>query len=243
MNRVVGERFKKYIQSASREKHSRIVLALDLVTSYEAPNIQPVLELLNSVKDHIAAVKIGYPLVMQFGISIVRKIKNQVDLPIIGDFKLADIGNTNKLISELAFKNGVDAVISHVFVGKDALEPIFKVALENGDKGVILIPTMSHKGANDFLNKHTEEFIEIINELGATGVIAPATRPKEIKKIKEKIGDKLVFTPGVGAQGGTVKEAISSGADFVIVGRAIYNSNNPRESAKRLAEESWKTGG
>ena len=239
---MIGEKFKKYIQRVSREKSSRVILALDIVASHEKPNSKRILDLLDKVKDYITAVKIGCPLIMRFGISISRRIKYITELPIIGDFKLADIGNTNKLISELAFKNGVDAIISHVFVGKDALEPIFNVASENGDKGVILIPTMSHRGANDFLNKHTDEFIKLINELGATGVIAPATRPREIKKIKEKIGDKLVFAPGVGVQGGTVRGAIMSGADFVIVGRAIYNSNNPEESAMRLADESWNAG-
>jgi orotidine-5'-phosphate decarboxylase len=45
------------------------------------------------------------------------------------------------------------------------------------------------------------------------------------------------LTPGIGAQGGKVRDAIKAGADYVIVGRSIYESENPREVARRLYEE------
>jgi len=41
----------------------------------------------------------------------------------------------------------------------------------------------------------------------------------------------------VGAQGGSASSAISAGADYVIVGRSIYKSNDPAASAKAICEE------
>ena len=37
------------------------------------------------------------------------------------------------------------------------------------------------------------------------------------------IGDRKILSPGVGAQGGSASSAIQAGADYVIVGRAIYS--------------------
>ena len=71
-------------------------------------------------------------------------------------------------------------------------------------------------------------------------MIAPATRPESIARIRRIVGDLLILTPGVGAQGGSVSDAISMGADHVIVGRSIYGSPMPREAAVKLAREILK---
>ena len=54
---------------------------------------------------------------------------------------------------------------------------------------------------------------------------------------KKIIGDREILSPGVGAQGGSASEAIKAGADYVIVGRAIYKSDNPRKVAEDIASE------
>ena len=71
---------------------------------------------------------------------------------------------------------------------------------------------------------------------GAVGYIAPATRPDRIRLIRSIVGDKLILTPGVGAQGGSASAAIEAGADYVIVGRAIYDAEDPVAVARSIAE-------
>ena len=41
----------------------------------------------------------------------------------------------------------------------------------------------------------------------------------------------------MGAQGGSASSAIKAGADYVIVGRAIYKAEDPKAVAKAIAEE------
>ena len=41
----------------------------------------------------------------------------------------------------------------------------------------------------------------------------------------------------MGAQGGSARNAIINGADYVIVGRSIYNDNNPKEAARKIHDE------
>ena len=52
-------------------------------------------------------------------------------------------------------------------------------------------------------------------------------------------GKKLnIYSPGVGTQGGNASEVISSGTDYMIVGRTILNAKNPKEIAKTLQLQS-----
>jgi orotidine-5'-phosphate decarboxylase len=69
---------------------------------------------------------------------------------------------------------------------------------------------------------------------GADGIIAPATRPEHAKKLRAVIGEKKIYAPGIGAQGGDL-QAITSIVDGIIVGRAIYESGNPAYAAENFS--------
>ncbi|MCJ7463580.1 MAG: orotidine 5'-phosphate decarboxylase, partial [Thermoplasmata archaeon] len=72
---------------------------------------------------------------------------------------------------------------------------------------------------------------------GARGIVAPATRPERIAALRKIIGGLEIISPGVGAQGGKASDAIRAGADYIIVGRAIYDAPDPGGAAKALADE------
>ena len=61
--------------------------------------------------------------------------------------------------------------------------------------------------------------------------------PERIAAIRKIIGDREILSPGVGAQGGSAADAIKAGADYVIVGRAIYKAENPRAVAEQICKE------
>lgn len=85
--------------------------------------------------------------------------------------------------------------------------------------------------------KHAGDFARLAVRAGATGIVAPATRPERVRLLREIMGTKLILSPGVGVQGGKASEAILAGADAVIVGRAIYESRDPAEAATAVAAE------
>ena len=70
---------------------------------------------------------------------------------------------------------------------------------------------------------------------------------KEVRLIKEKLGeDFIVVTPGVrpawAASGDqkrvlTPKQAITEGADYIVVGRPIIEADDPKEAAKKIIDE------
>lgn len=58
--------------------------------------------------------------------------------------------------------------------------------------------------------------------------MAPATRPKQISKFRTIVGKNMkIISPGIGTQGGNAKKCFNAGADWIIIGRSIYNSLNP----------------
>ena len=63
--------------------------------------------------------------------------------------------------------------------------------------------------------------------------MAPANNPEIIIKFRNlalSIGKNIrIFSPGVGPQGGGPDSAVNAGADFIIAGRAIYQSKDPRK--------------
>jgi orotidine-5'-phosphate decarboxylase len=207
-------------------ENSRLILALDVYDREKA------LKIVESTAEYLWAVKVNWPLIVGSGLGIITELKERTGLPIIADLKLADIPNTNRLIAKRVFEAGADYIIAHSFVGRDSVRAVM------GLGKTIIVVEMSHPGAKEFIQPVTDKLIELANELGPFGVIAPATRPERVRYIRSKLRPEIkVITPGVGAQGGSAREALNAGADYIIVGRTIYGSEDPREAARKLHDE------
>lgn len=206
---------------------SGLVLALDETDGERAMAIA------RDVSDVVDAVKINWPLVLSEGPRMITRLAELTD--VICDFKVADIPNTVRLIVENAVSRGASAVIVHAFTGDDSLRAAVEAA---GDAEIYAVTEMSHPGALCFTAQHAEEMARMGVECGVDGFIAPATRPDRIRAIRAVAGPgKKILSPGVGAQGGRASDAISAGADYAIVGRAIYGAQDPRAAALSFAED------
>jgi len=207
------------------KKKTRLILALD-VTSRERA-----LSLAWQLKDYFDAIKIGYPLILSAGLGIVKEIS--ATLPVIADLKLADIPNTNQLICQAVLGAGAGGIIAQAFPGKDSLLACAKSAAEHR-ADLFVVTEMSHPGAELFMTPLAERMARLAVEADAAGVVAPATRPERIKLIRSIIGERIIISPGIGAQGGSAGAAMQAGADYLIVGRSIYAAEDPVASAKKL---------
>ncbi len=207
-------------------KQTRTILALDETDEAKA------MKMAEELSDIVDAIKINWPLVLSSSPEIITKLSKFSD--IICDFKVADIPNTDRLIVEQAIRRGASGIIAHAFTGRDSLKAV--VSASEG-RLVFVVTEMSHPGGSEFTAPNAEAFARMAVDCGASGVIAPATRPERIRTIRKIIGDLLILSPGVGVQGGSASAAISNGADYVIVGRSIYGSEDPRAAAERVISE------
>ncbi len=209
-------------------KKMQLILALDVTDKVRS------ISLSRDVADCVDAIKVGYPLVLSCGIEIIDKV-SEIS-PVIADFKVADIPNTARMICSRAFEAGTCAVIVHGFTGRDSLVECVNTGREY-EGGIFVVTEMSHPGAVDFMQQQAPAMAHLAVKSGASGVVAPATRPERVRKIRSIVGDMTIISPGVGAQGGSAADAIKAGADYVIVGRSIYDSKNPKLEAERIVRE------
>jgi orotidine-5'-phosphate decarboxylase len=209
-------------------RDTQLILALDVVSRDRA------LLLANLLKDYFDAFKIGYPLILNAGLEVVKEISSFS--PVIADLKVADIPNTNRLICEAVLDAGASGIIAQAFPGKDSLIACADCTADYG-ADLYAVTEMSHPGAEQFMAPQAESMARMAVEAGASGVVAPATRPERIKLIRSIIGNKIIISPGVGAQGGSAQLALQAGADFLIVGRSVYEAENPAACASKLISE------
>ena len=248
--------FKTKMQETAKNKNSRLVLALDF--PFEVPEKRENIlikaqKVIKAVSPYVCAVKINHHLTLPLGTfdgvqQLVEQIHGQGMLAIM-DAKVNDIGNTNQIIAEYYFAAGFDAIIANPFVGWDeGLKPLFEVS-KKLNRGVILLTYMSHKGASEgygqtIIDEKTGEktlqYISFARKAliwDADGVVVGATAPQKIGEVKQILQDKVdIYSPGVGAQGGSAETAIKAGANYLIVGREITNSNDPAAAARSLCE-------
>lgn len=248
--------FKEQIRQIAEKNNSRIVLALDF--PYQEPiNRQELTAkaeaIVEQVYPYICAVKINNHLVLPLGLfdgvkQLLDKIHSKGLLAIM-DAKVNDIGNTNQVIADYFYAAGFDAIIANPFIGwEDGLKPIFEASRKQ-NKGVILLTYMSHKGASEGYGQTvfdpttgnaTAQYLEFAKKdvaYEADGAVVGATVPEKIKEIHKILGEQVpIYSPGVGAQGGSAETAIKAGTSYLIVGREIISSENPAEAARRLRD-------
>lgn len=199
---------------------------------------------------YLCAVKLNFHLLLPLSskqVLNINKAAHRHGLQTIADIKLNDIGNTNRVTTENLWKMGFDAVIANPIMGLDSLKNLVKSAHKNG-KGVITLCHMSAPEAKlsyDMEVKMRKKqqlyqlFLDWALEAKVDGIVVGATFPKIIQYCSKKAGRKLsIFSPGVGTQGGNASEVISSGTNYLIVGRTILNAKKPDDVAKELQLDS-----
>lgn len=209
---------------------NNLILALDVTNKDKA------LEICKQVKPYINTIKIGYPLTLTEGLKIIKIIKDEFNANIICDYKVADIDATNSKICDLTFDAGADAIICHGFVGFDSVQACLDSANDHG-KEIFLLTEMSHPGAKMFLQKDAEAIAKMGVDMGITNYVAPATRLDRLSKIRDIAGDDAcIISPGVGKQGGDAKKTLEF-ASAIIVGRSIYESDNPALACEKIIKD------
>lgn len=131
----------------------------------------------------------------------------------IADAKRGDIGNTSKYYAEAFFKHlNFDAITVAPYMGEDSIAPF----LEYENKWTIVLGLTSNDGANDFeLQKLEsgeyvyERVLKSVSEWGTPDnlmYVVGATQPEQFRKIREIIPQHFLLVPGVGFQGGNLRD-------------------------------------
>ncbi len=233
--------------SQSAERHqSRVVLALDVWGPY-GKRLAAARSVLEATRDRIAAVKVNHHLLLPLGLTGIKDIVGMCKregLPLIADLKINDIESTNLNIVGSLLDFGFDALTANPFVGwREGLEKVME-EVHAKDGGVLLLVYMSHQGAEDGYGlglgggeSMFRVFSQRAKDWGADGIVVSAKSAEKIREARRIVGEGcMIFSPGVGAQGGSPEEWYRTDADYMIVGRAVMDAQDPREAVISLAE-------
>ena len=225
--------FKTRLSQISKS-NGKVILANDYDSSEQ--NLQnKTIQNIKKLNPYLCGIKLNFHLLLPLSAKEIIKINktaHDYGLQTIADIKLNDIGNTNRVTTEHLWNLGFDAVIANPIMGLDSLKNLVKSSHKQ-QKGVITLCHMSAPEAKlsyDMeikMGKKQQLYQLFLNWALAAkvdGIVVGATFPKIIQYCSKQAGKNLsIFSPGVGIQGGNASEVLSSGTNYLIVGRTILN--------------------
>ncbi|MBA2585854.1 MAG: orotidine-5'-phosphate decarboxylase, partial [Chthoniobacterales bacterium] len=174
----------------------------------------------------------------------------QTGAKIFLDLKLHDIPNTVGKAVASAARLGVNMLTIHLSGGRSMIE----AALAAATNGLTLLgvtvltsmdsATLASVGIDDAMEQHVLRLARLGHTAGIRGLVAS---PLELRPLRSALGaDVIIVTPGVRpdwAEAGdqkrfmTPRNAIKSGADYLVIGRPITAHKNPKEAIERILDE------
>ena len=225
----------------------KICLALDVSTRPEA------LELVRALHDRTGMFKIGMQLFTAEGPSLVREII-EIGGRVFLDLKFHDIPNTVRNAAIEAAKLGVSMMTIHTVGGTEMMRTVASELRSKFGRakplvvGVTVLTSLDDRslaetGVLSGADAQVLRMAQLAESCGLDGVVCS---PREIQRIREALApDFKIVTPGIRMPGqssddqqrtATPHEAISAGADYIVVGRAVTHAANPRAALESLIQ-------
>ncbi len=221
----------------------KIIVALDVATKKEA------LALVEQLREQISFFKIGLQLYTAEGPGIVRVVL-ATGAKVFLDLKLHDIPNTVGRAVGSAGQLGVHMLTIHLCGGEEMIRAA--VAARKTNLSIIGVTaltsadqqTLRQVGISDEIHDHVLRLAKLGVEARIDGLVASA---HEVKMLRAEFGTKTkLVVPGIRpswSEAGdqervmTPREALGSGADFLVIGRPIIAHSSPREAVGKILDE------
>jgi orotidine-5'-phosphate decarboxylase len=171
----------------------------------------------------------------------------------IADAKRGDIGNTAKMYAQTFFETyAFDSVTVAPYMGSDSVEPF----LSFPEKWAVILALTSNVGADDFQliegKNGTPVYLSVLQKAATWGrpdntmFVVGATRPEMFKAIREVVPDHFLLVPGVGAQGGSLRQVCQYGLNsdvglLVNASRSILYASGGTDFAEAAASVAEST--
>jgi orotidine-5'-phosphate decarboxylase len=232
--------FKEKMMSAAKKNNSWLCIGLDPDTQ-RMPEAFPknpkgvrdfLFSVVDATADKAACFKPNVAFFESLGLEglglledVIRRIPKE--LPVILDAKRADIGNTSAHYAKAAFEIlGADAVTVNPYMGFDSIEPF----ITNPEKAVFILVLTSNKGSADFQQLQVGDeplYMKVArkakewNSKDNIGIVAGATKPQELGRIREVLTKEPFLIPGIGTQGGDLTASCQN--CFKYQGTGLFN--------------------
>jgi orotidine-5'-phosphate decarboxylase len=247
-----------------QQKRSFLCVGLDTeitkipehLRSYEDPIFEFNKQIIDATAPYTVAYKPNIAFYECYGIrgwqSLEKTVQyirtNYPEQFLIADAKRGDIGNTSKMYAQAFFENlPFHSVTVAPYMGEDSVTPF----LSYPGKWVILLALTSNKGAFDFQcieSNNTPLYKTVITTSQAWGssenmmYVVGATKANMLQEIRAVAPDNFLLVPGVGAQGGSLRDVAKYGMNkdcglLVNSSRAIIFADSTEQFAMVAGEK------
>lgn len=218
-----------------------------LCLALDVPNIKSALTLVDKTKEHVDLYKVGLQLFISEGTQVVKEVLSRK--PVFLDLKLNDIPQTVSNAIDSLGELGVSYTTIHASGGPKMIED----AVNKADKfgiTVLVVTVLTSLNDDDLLQMNMSPFsghqvitfAKMAKNSGAKGFVCS---PQEVSSLRKEFGsDVTLVTPGIRFANvdddqkrvATPEQAIQNGADILVVGRPIRDSQNPNIAAKQFKD-------
>lgn len=228
----------------------RLIVAIDL------PDALAGLALAERIGDAVGFYKIGLGMLTGGGLALANELKQDHGKRIFLDMKLFDIGATVEAAVRGLARFDIDFLTVH---GDPAVVRAARQGAAGSQMRILAVTVLTSLDRSDLDESCIKpgSLADLVQEragralaAGADGVIASPHEAAMIRALPEAEG-RLIVTPGVRPQGSdhgdqkrvmTPAEAISGGADHVVVGRPVWQAPDPRAAAMAILAEMSQAG-
>lgn len=220
-----------------------------IICAIDTHDLKIAMSLADSLKDKICMLKLGLEFFTAHGISGIKEVAKS-GLPIFLDLKLHDIPNTvAKTLEVIKEEKGlnVEMLTLHVSGGEKMLKEALNVVRGTKIKliGVTVLTSMDNKdlsklGVEKEVDSQVMLLAKFAKNVGLHGIVCSAWEAKEVCEWCGK--DFKIVTPGIRMESNfddqkrtaTPKEAIELGANYIVIGRPITETDDPANSAELI---------
>ena len=223
----------------------RLIVAMDM------PNVLAGLELAEKLGDTVSFYKIGLGMLTGGGLALANELKQEHGKRIFLDMKFFDIGATVTAAVRGVAQFDLDFLTVH---GDPHVVSAAREGAGGSDMKILAVTILTSLDRDDLdagcikdgtVADLVQERAGKAFDAGADGVIASPQEAALIRALPEAEG-KLIVTPGVRPHGAalgdqkrvmTPAQAIANGADHVVVGRPVWQADDPRAAALAIQRE------
>jgi len=226
---------------------------MKLCIALDNPTKEENLKLVKEIKEYANDVwlKLGFRSFIRDSKEFIFELKN-MGYNIFLDLKLYDIPNTMADAAEEITKLNVDMFNIHASAGKNAMKEVMQRISKFQKKPLVLAVTALTSFTNEEfkeiynmdIEKKAIQFAKDAYNSGLDGVVCSVWESLNIKK---NTSNKFItLTPGIRPFGenkgdqkrvANIQEAKNNLADFIVIGRPIYKSDNPKEIIEKILKE------
>jgi len=205
--------------------------------------------IIDQTADQVCCYKPNFAFYEQAGPAGLRALQDTIryvpeNIPVLLDVKRGDIGSTAAAYAKAAYEMwGADAVTLSPYLGEDGVKPF----LEPAGKAVFLLCYTSNPSAGQIQEHGLPPLYEHVareacgwGDEGQIGFVVGATQPRALRRVRQLCPRQWILAPGVGAQGGSLADALRAGLRedgkglIIPVSRGVIHAADVRQAASEL---------